>query len=387
MRAPKSLATTATQKMIRLSMSLLILVIASCHPGITKIIAAPPRLAKLVPLAEIAAPKLSGFSGVAGLASCDILLADRSGRIFSSRNGSDVLLLGTVPGERAPELETVNGLDVIAWADPQPLLARITLDPFGIDSLPVLRHPWGERWVGPVVPLEHGRLAMAPIAHPYRFRPAPNHAPQARLADVLDAEGSLLTTVGPALHAVAGYRAWAQVKGAIGRQGDTLLSVAFEDGLLYRYPVSVNSSLGKTFLPRYFKPVTLREEVVRFPWIRFGELAYVFSTPQISQASFGPNGTLYAIRNYGFSWQGRKNVYVRSAGAWTPTAQGLEVYTPYGRLIGAYEIPVRTRSVRADVTGRLFLTLQSGGIEVYQDPTARPTSCPSIHPASRLIGR
>lgn len=196
-----------------------------------------------------------------------------------------------------------------------------------------------------------------------------------RLIEVYDGQRGWLGSMGPFALRGEGYKPWVFARAALGSRDDTLFVVSLENGLIRHYQHDGNTLLDEFRLPEYFRPIAPREEVVRFPWIQYGELEYVFHAPQLRGAVFRPDGMLYTIRSYDYSWIPRPNPYVQASGRWESGQEGLEVYTPTGMARGTFDIPGTVRLLGVDSFGRLFLGLRSGDVRVFQDPVASPTRC------------
>ena len=227
--------------------------------------------------------------------------------------------------------------------------------------------------MGPTVALD-AFLAVAPLAHPTRALRVPRGVAPSALVQVTDRRGTPVRSLGPIVPGDTGYLPWIGARAELGRHGDTLLVVQLSQGTVGRYHVPSGERIDEWQVRRYFREVAPRSEVLRFPWIQFGELDYSFYTPHITAAAFGPTGKLYAIRSYGYHWVPRPNQFIRNSGAWEPDRQGLEIYTPTGELTGAYSVPQDVRGIRVDAYGRLFV-LVAGGVRVYQEPSAQPNVC------------
>lgn len=350
---------------------------AACTPPQTRQLLRPPRLAGLSGITRIRAPDSSAISGVAGLSSCDIVIADRSGRtwLVSSRDSASVKVLNSVPGGRALTLEFIDGENVGLWSETPPLAGQMTLRPLRIDSIPIHRHAWGGRWSGPITFFSGSRLAFSPLGNPDIARRQPQSVPQVQLVELRNQQGLLERSVGPAIRAGAGFLPWLSARVVLGTQGDTLLIALLEAGVLQRYDITTSRLLAEHDLPRYFEPQEPREVILPMPWIHYGETAYVYNTPQLRGATFDAKGFLYAIRVYGYSWEMHKSRFIRRDGVWRSTGRSLEVYNPYGRISGAYELPRGVSALRADAVGRLFLLFDTGEVGIFQNPLAPPTPC------------
>ena len=357
------------------------LTLLSCKRHSTQSAANPPSLGDLTPLMTIFSRPPNTVTGVAGYESCALVLADWSGRVLLIPDGGVPTVIGEVPGGRALKLESAGPGRLMAWSETPPLLARLSLRPFGFDSLPVAFHQWGERWIGPVVALGQ-RVATAPLGDPVRMRRAPGTTGPVRLIELRDSSGIGRSFLGPSVRSDSGYLPWLEARAALGHVGDTLLVALLEEGIIRRYLYDPEQLLEESDLPKYFTPVKPSEASVRFRWIQTGELGYVFHAPQVSFAAFSPSGLLYAVRPYGFKWEARGNAYVPSAGSWEPTRSGLEIYTSRGKLLAAYRLPDQAQELHIDDAGRLFILIGTGDVRVFQDPMAAPTSC---HPQTGML--
>lgn len=352
----------------------------SCSQPETEMLRPMPALRELVTLTAIAGSAGNPIVDVVGIDSCRLIVADQRGAITLVETQGALVELAVIPGGRSIHFEAVRKDRFLAWASSPPWLARVSLNPFALDSFKAPRHKWGGVFLGPAVEFR-GTIAMAPLANPDNSHIGRSESGDARLVDLLGPGGST-SFGGPSLPATGDYTSWRTWRGELGQTNDTLLFAAFADGTVHRMTLSSGDSLPAMALPVYFRSVEARTEVLRFPWIQFGNFPFFMDTPQIVTATFGPNGTLYAIRPYGYRWSPRPNQFVRKAGTWIPTRQGLEIYSTNGTSFGAYAVPPDVRGIQADAYGRLFL-LAGNDVLVMRDPSAPNTACtyPSRVPA------
>ena len=353
--------------------ALLVAAASGCSDREAGAMRARPTVVELSTLGVIRAAPENPVVDVAGLSDCRVLLADQRGDLTIIESDGRKVRLGTIPGGRAIRLEPGDANRMIAWANSPPWLARISIEPFEIESISVPLHHWGGAFVGPAVDLE-GRVAMAPLANPGRSHQGRRGTADARLIEVLDPSGGNGSSIGPSLPGTPDYESWRAWRGELSRVADTLLFISFADGVVHRHLISDTESIRPDTLPAYFRPVKPRIDVLRFPWIQFGNFPYFVETPQVSLATFGIDGTLYAVRPYGYRWISRPNRYVRDAGNWEPTSQALELYSTSGELIGAYLIPRELRQIQVDEYGRIFLIF-GNDVLIARNPISQNQSC------------
>lgn len=93
----------------------------------------------------------------------------------------------------------------------------------------------------------------------------------------------------------------------------------------------------------------------------------------IATASFGPDGAVYAIRNY----SARRRTVKGEKGDWTVTRNGLEIYDRSGTLVGRYAVPGgRVDWLAVAPHGRIFIRA-GAQILVVQDPSFTGERCPA----------
>lgn len=349
--------------------------LCGCEPTATRPDRPLPVLASLQFSYAIPPFPDASVSDVLGLPQCKVLVAGSNGAlgIVDSLHGTTIV--GHIPDQLMISLSGSSeaGLLVVSEA-PSPFLARVSLDPFALDSMPIPEHPWGRVWVGPVLPFGNALLS-APLLSPTTPRRSFSSLDSVRLLELVGQDGRVIRTAGPSIPHTDGYASWRHsTRGAFGLVQDTVYSVSFHSGRVMRTSLSDGESHPAYELVRYFVAARPRIEVLRFPWIQFGEFPYFFDTPQVYTASFSAKGSLYAVRPYKYEWQTRHNPYVRRSGYWAPTATALEVYTPDGQLAGAFDVPIGVEGVKPDEFGRLFL-LVDGQVLVYEDPLSTGAAC------------
>ncbi|MDT8369965.1 MAG: hypothetical protein RQ745_12230 [Longimicrobiales bacterium] len=133
-------------------------------------------------------------------------------------------------------------------------------------------------------------------------------------------------------------------------------------------------------LPRYFSASPPQEEIWRADWLQIGGARpRIYATPHLAEATFGPEGRLYVLRNHGFRWNSddttlSRQLYTR-AGRWESTEQWLEIFSVEGALLGAYALPNgRAFWLRVDDAGRIFLRDEKG-ITIVRNPVASALRC------------
>lgn len=120
-----------------------------------------------------------------------------------------------------------------------------------------------------------------------------------------------------------------------------------------------------------------RVEVIRLPWVQFGDLEYPFHAPQVMAAAFDPHGSAFTVRAFGYRWQARPNDYIPSSGAWEPLEEGLEVYDRDGRFSGAYTVPPNAKTIQIDPSDRILI-VGGGRLHIFQNPLRPPSPCRSL---------
>jgi hypothetical protein len=321
------------------------------------------------------------ISSVAGRPDCSLLLADaRFGRI-ALLNGADhrLSIVAKVPGTwQAVHLTSVDDEDVLVWSDERPYLAMLDLSEGRITPFQLGHHPWGGAAIGPLLGLGRDRYAVISAGDPSAARQESETRERVPLVEVRDPTGALDGSAGIVDERGGRFLSWWGARSAIGRAADTILVLDLGDAVLQRL-VDVDGAVhdaGKIELPRYFKAALPQESLQRLPWILVhGELMNIVGTPALQMATIGPQGTVYVIRNTGFTWHTLESGLFTSRGVWRPTGQTLEIYSPGGTLLGAYALPVeRVFWIEADGRGRLFFS-NGSRVVVTQDPSAPATRC------------
>lgn len=219
---------------------------------------------------------------------------------------------------------------------------------------------------------------MAPIGGADRLR-SPRPWLDAPLVWILDRDGRLVQSLGTIPDLGGDYlsAAWSQVR--LGRHEDKIAIAHLADATLEIRSTKDGTGPNGTGaliveLPKYFRAPEIWEDVWQPEWLLNGAQARVYHVPHLAEASFTPDGRLFAIRNGAAKWNESDSPLVRGKferpGGWEVTAQWLEVFGTAGVLLGAYALPegLITRLV-ADGVGNLFLWRDDGSVSVMRDPT------------------
>lgn len=352
----------------------------------------PPRRLPLARTSVISVTDSFAPSGVVGTARCEVILVGGAwGTVVRvNTDGRTDARVGRVPG--APRFASLQGTDssgVVVWSHEPESWGVLDIDSLTVRGLPVPLHPWGARWVGPAVPLPLGRFAMAPTGDAALPRRQPVRWVSTPLVQIVDSNGRELDTVGHVGDHGGYYLSWLSSRLAVGSVGDTLLVLTLSDAMLSAYAPSAamgESVLWKRQLPLYFRTRPPREEVRTIPWIQYGgDITKFVDVPHVASATFGPEGKLYAIRNYFAEWMPTRSAVLPTQGRWVVGEQGLEIYDAHGQLLGAYALPqAGVRWVSVDVRGRLFLRAATESLQVVEDPTFTGSRCKPMPEVVRI---
>jgi hypothetical protein len=346
---------------------------------------APPTQAVQV-LGTITASDSFPISSVIGVGRCGLLLSDaRFGRIAETDgDGRGFVVVGTVPGAwRFVHLESVDDDRTLVWSSTRPYVGILDHRRRHLTEVPVATHRWGGPAVGPMVMLANDRYAVLPAADPFKPRPEPDAHAAIPLIEIRGLGGALLDTAGTLVEHGGRYLSWLGARAVVGRQGDTVLVLRLSDATVHRFVTDgAGTTLrpdGFTTLPQYFAPAPSQEHVKRYPWIMVnGELLSATNTPALSVSTIGPDGTLYVVRNAGFTWRTVGSGWLSREGEWRVDSRALEIYTARGQFRGAYVLPVSSPAwMQQDGHGRLLFGTDSG-VVVTQDPSAPATRCPTV---------
>ena len=271
-------------------------------------IAKPPTLAPLETLTVLHSAGSFTPSGIAGTTDCAIVLVGRSWGTLAriEPDGRPSERTGRVPGYREfASLETGPDGRVLVWASEPAFLARLNPD-LTLDSVPVPHHPWGGRLMGPVVDLQDGGYAIAPLSDRRTWVPSPDPWIDAPLLQIVDADGFARGGVGSLLQEKGIYLTWLANRAVLGRQGQRILVLRLSSGTVMTYSASADPSgleaPAEFQLNTYSEAPLPTEEVRRYPWITEGGYPFLHQhLPHVETAAFGVN-RLYAIRNYDAEW-------------------------------------------------------------------------------------
>jgi len=245
-----------------------------------------------------------------------------------------------------------------------------------IASIPNPPHQWGGRWSGPAVALGAKLFAIAPLSDPSMARARPHTEIETPLISIVDDKGDSIGAIGAIEYTHGKYLPWVHAWLTLGAVAETLLTVNLTDGVLSAYaPLggAGYSTVRRVELPKYLMPKEPAEEVRTVPWIEYGgDLTKITVVPQVTSAAFGPEGRLYAVRNYAVEWRPGGSPAFRTRGRWAVRDDGLEVYSSDGRLLGAYWLPqAGVQWLRVDGHGRIFIHSGSETL-IETDPFFHP---------------
>lgn len=344
----------------------------------------PPPLSTLRTSTLIAGTDSFIPSGIASLSTCDILLvgAKWGSLIRLRKDGTFDPWAGKLPGTpQNVRIESSDGKRLIATSHNPVFWGVVNGEDLSVDPLLVPVHAWGQHWVGPVVALSSGRYAMAPIGDKDVARRQPERRVMTPLVQIMDSTGQVISDVDQITDLGGHYLSWLSSRLVLGNVSDTLLVVTLSDALLTAYDLTQLGVdpplLWERQLPTYFRAPPAQEEVRTYPWIQIdGDLVNLIQASHIATATFGPNGKLYAIRNYMAEWKKRPNRLFKSRGYWEVKKQALEIYSARGDLLGVYALPDdNVNWLRVDMHGRLFLRHGPSSVTVARDPTSDTHRC------------
>lgn len=266
---------------------------------------------------------------------------------------------------------------ITMWSHYSDLLAVIAEETLSAHVLTPSQHPWGRDWVGPVLALSGGRYAVAALGDDVP-RPQPDAWLDAPLVQVVDSAGRLVAEYGEIVQHSGRYLSWMHSRYSLGRVADTLLILHHANGMMVAIDASpgapVMTVVRRHRLAQYFEAPPPEEEVRTIPWIQIGgdksRIRYLWG---IATAAFGPDGTVYAIRNYA----ARRRTARGDEGDWTVTRNGLEIYDRSGKFVGRYAVPGgRVDWLVVGPRGRILIRA-GARIMVVQDPTFQGQRCPA----------
>jgi len=140
--------------------------------------------------------------------------------------------------------------------------------------------------------------------------------------------------------------------------------------------------LDRLSLPKYFDPPKVQVSQYRADWIdENGDVVTVVHLPHSSLAAFDADGRLYALRNYRARWVRFSAPRTDLNGAWEVTERALEVYSTYGRFLGAFSVPDALTEGWMNVApdGRIFASGAAGSALVFANPVATGGNCWRTH--------
>lgn len=326
-------------------------------------------------------------SGVASQPNCDILLVGSEwgsiARLFA--NGTFDTTTGSIPGyRRVARLEDGGAVGAaLVWSHNPPFLGVIRPN-LWVDSIPLPMHPWGHQWSGPASQVRSGLVALAPLGDRDVERRPSNGWTDAPVAFLLDLKGRVVSSVGAVRKRPGRYLSWLETRLTLGSAGDTILWVTLSQGTVSgrRTDVGQSPPVFTATLPRYVPSPRPAEVVRRLASIQQGgELAAFSEVPQVSLATVGPNGRIYAVRAYATEKEPGPNWYPKRFERWATTREGLEVYNATGTLLGAFAMPhANVAWLRVDHHGRVFVRAGPRNVLVMDDPFYQGTRCPPLPP-------
>lgn len=324
-------------------------------------------------------------SSAIGGPGCEVwLIGARWGTLLRiSASGRILPVAIRIPGNRiGARFENVVGTRVAVSAQSPELLGYLDFTTAKLDSVRVPENAWGQRWVGPLAQLSDGGFALAWIGEKTRPRRQPSPWADAPLIQILDAAGVERSGVDRVVNRGGLYLSWLMSVQTIGANLDTLRALDNSSAMLRIFVRNSGSNfrlIHERQLPRYFVQPKPAEQVAEIPWIQIGgEQLRFMHLPHVSTATFGPTGKLYAVRTYDATWRRiNRSPVLPPGGTWEVDAEGLEIYSPSGDLLGAYRLPadIAVSWIRVDNDGRLYLGGGGGNVRVAVDPTDSAPRC------------
>ena len=360
----------------------LLCTLVACNDSPVKLGEVPPVVSALpvVSLIQVKESLNDQFtaSGAMSLGRCDILLVSGEWGTLARIRGDGTVDQRTsrLPGApMSTRLSRGREGEAIAWSDEPRFGARVRPD-LSLESLSLPTDAWGGNNAGPIIGLGEGYL-FAPFGGSSP-RQSPKPWRDAALALVLSAEGNEINAIGSVHDRGGSYLSWHSGRTMVGNRGDTVVLLNLSDGIVSGWLPPFSTPIWSAQLPRYLSAPAPREELWQYPWIHYGaELINLLALSQVSMATIGEDGTIYAIRNYTAEWDRMDERRLKTQGRWRIADKALEVYTHRGSLVERYALPsadIRWLSVGAH--GRLFLRIADE--VVVADFSGPPTRCPVL---------
>lgn len=214
---------------------------------------------------------------------------------------------------------------------------------------------------------------MAPLGDRGIPRRRPETWRPAALIDIFDDQSMGIGGVGNVAERSEQYLSSFVGALALGVVGDSLYGLVYSEAAVYVFAPAEQggfSIVRRVQLPKYFEAPEIKEEVRTYPWIQYnGDMMRITSASGFGATAFGPEGRIYAVRNYSAEWHRLPRGVLAPGGEWIARRQALEIYTADGEILGAYELDGRALSwIRVSGDGRIIAGEGTSRLAIYRDP-------------------
>lgn len=348
----------------------------ACVPRELRSTSQRPELTELELLGEVRTSDAFSPSSAVPIADCalltvdahwgTLLIIDSAGEVGRAIWHPRVPLLGA-------KLAIGSDERVVMWSVVPNFLGFVATDPLDVHPVSVMDHAWGGSAIGPAVPMGTHHFAMTAIGDRSLPRRRPEPWRSTTLVDLYSERGHRIAGAGAVPEHEAKYLSSLLASSALGVVGDTLLVLQHADATVHAFVHATADSMALVRivkLPHYFEQPPPREEVRTYPWIQYnGDVVRLTFAWPVGPAAFGPQGRLYAIRNYSMRWRPIAKGVLNRGGQWMPVDSGMEVYSAEGALLGAFDLGGRSVAwLRISNDGRVVIGDANGNLAVFRDP-------------------